>query len=278
LQATLRGHRRISYAQFSPDGRRILSSSYDGSVRVWKVADATQQHVYRDHGGTVYGAAFDHEGGHIASAGVDNRVVVRSLTGGPPVIHAGHRDWVLGVAFSPNDRQLLSASKDGTIRILDARRASSTVRVLRGHDGPVNTATFSPDGQQVLSGGADRTVRVWSLRGERPVVLRGHQGAVESVAFDPTGDRIVSSGVDGTVRIWDPHGGEPLVTLREYRDRAWTGSFSPNGANILSSGDDTVWLESCEVCGTTADIVKLARARVHRQLSGSERERFLGTP
>jgi WD40 repeat protein len=150
--------------------------------------------------------------------------------------------------------------------------------VLRGHAGPANTATFSPDGQQVLSGGADGTVRVWSLRGGRPVILRGHEGAVESAAFSPDGDRIVSSGLDGKVLLWDARGGEPLVTLHQYRGRAWSASFSPNGAGVLSSGDGTVWLAPCEVCGTTANILGLARARADRRLSRPERERFLHTP
>jgi len=277
LEATLRGHAQISYAQFSPDDRHVVSFSYDGTVRVWRVADGTLQHVFRDHGGSVYAAAFDREGRHVASGGVDGRIVVRSLSGGPPVIHTGHGSWVVSVSFSPNGRQLLSTYQDGTIRIWDAVRASRSARVLRGHNGPV-TATFSPDGQQVLSGGADRTVRVWSLHGGRPVILRGHDDAVESAAFSPDGDRIVSSGLDGKVLLWDPHGGEPLVTLHQYRGRAWSAAFSPDGTDVLSSGDDTVWLAPCEVCGSTPDILKLARARADRRLSRPERERFLGTP
>jgi WD40 repeat protein len=182
------------------------------------------------------------------------------------------------VSFSPNDRQLLSAGQDGKIIIWDALRAARPIRVLRGHSGPVDTATFSPDGQRVLSGGAEGTVRVWSLRGAAPVVLRGHSGAVESVAFSPTGHRIASSGIDGTVLLWDSSGGEPLATLHRYHGLAWSASFSPDGSNILSSGDNTIWLAPCEVCGSTGRILTLARSRAGRHLSEPERERFLGTP
>jgi WD40 repeat protein len=278
LQATLRGHSELSYAQFSPDDRRVLSVSQDDTVRVWRTADGKPLRVLRDHGHhNVYAAAIDHAGRRIASGGADNRIVVRDLTGGP-VVRTGHTDAVNDVSFSPDDRLLLSAADDGTIRIWDARRAFRPLRVLRGHTGAVSAATFSPDGRKVLSAGVDGTLRVASLHGGDPIVLRGHNGAVESAAFNPSGTRIVSSGIDSTVRLWDPHGGEPLATLHAYRSRAWSASFSSDGADVLSSGDDSVWLVRCEVCGTTADILKLAAARAGRQLSGRERKRVLETP
>ena len=279
LQATLRGHSELSYARFSPDDRRVLSVSEDDTVRVWRAADGKPLRVLRDHGHhNVYAAAIDHAGKRIASGGADNRIVVRDLTGGPPVVRTGHNDAVNDVSFSPDDRLLLSAADDGTIRIWDARRAFRPLRVLRGHAGAVSAATFSPDGRKVLSAGVDGTLRVASLHGGDPVVLRGHDGAVESAAFNPSGTRIVSSGIDSTVRLWDPNGGEPLATLHTFRSRAWSASFSSDGSDVVSSGDDSVWLIRCEVCGTTADILKLAAARAGRQLSGRAQKRVPETP
>jgi WD40 repeat protein len=279
LQATLRGHSELSYAWFSPDDRRVLSVSQDDTVRVWRAADGKPLHVFRDHGHhNVYAAAIDHAGRRIVSGGEDNRIVVRDLTGGPPVVLTGHNGAVNSVSFSPDDRLLLSAGGDGTIRIWDAQRAFRPLQVLRGHAGAVSAATFSPDGQKVLSAGVDGTLRVASLHGGDSVVLHGHDGAVDSAAFNPSGTRIVSSGIDKTVRLWDPHGGEPLATLHTYGIRAWSASFSSDGADVLSSGDDSVSLVRCEVCGTTADILKLAAARAGRQLSGRGRQRVLETP
>jgi WD40 repeat protein len=279
LQAMLRGHTKRSYAWFSPGGRRVVSGSEDGTVRVWGAADGTQLRRFKDHGDhQVFAAAIDHAGKRVASGGGDGRVVVRELTGGPPVILLGHKGSVNDVSFSPDDKLLLSAGADGTIRIWDARRAFRPLRVLHGHDGAVNAATLTPDGRHVLSAGTDGTIRVWSLNGGRPVILRGHHGAVESAAFNPAGNRIVSSGIDGTVRLWDPRGGQPIATLHTYSGRAWSARFSPNGDDILSSGDDTVRLASCDICDTTANILRRARARMDRRLSSIEQEQHLGTP
>jgi WD40 repeat protein len=265
LVARLRGHTERSHATFSPDDRRVLSFSDDGTVRIWRVADGKQEHVFDDHGDLpVYAATFDERGRRIVSGGQAGRIVLRSLKGGPPTVRNAGQAAVNDVSFSPNDQRLLSAGAKGTIKIWDGRRALGPVGVLRGHSGPVHVARFSSDGRRILSAGADGTVRIWNLQGRTAVVLRGHNGAVTSAAFRPTDDRIVTSGIDGTVRIWDPQGGEPLVTLLTYGGGSWSASFSPDGSDVVSSGDDSVRLTPCEVCGTTADVLRLARARAQR--------------
>ena len=47
--------------------------------------------------------------------------------------------------------------------------------VLRGHDGPVNTATFSPDEKQVLTSSEDGSAILWKLEtGQPEQQLSGH--------------------------------------------------------------------------------------------------------
>ena len=73
---------------------------------------------------------------------------------------------MLGAAFGPDGRLVLTWGADGTARIWDAASGRS-LNVLRGHRGRVLAAAFSPDGERVVTGGEDRSARIWDVASGR---------------------------------------------------------------------------------------------------------------
>ncbi len=84
---------------------------------------------------------------------------------------AGHENYVLGIAWSPDNKAVASASGDTTVRIwyLDGRPARS----LAGHQAPVIDVAWSPTGDRLASASADDMVRVWSAEGKPLQTLAG---------------------------------------------------------------------------------------------------------
>src|ERR1700678_3943797 len=63
----LKGHTgRIRSVAFSPNGAILASSSYDGTVRWWNVADGKEIRVLRDQG-RVFSLAFSPDGKQLAA-------------------------------------------------------------------------------------------------------------------------------------------------------------------------------------------------------------------
>jgi WD40 repeat protein len=269
----LPGHSALSVTGFSPDGTQIVSVSHDSSVRLYDIGSGRSREL-RFPRFRKFAVAMN-EAGQIAVGGDHDAIVVQTADGANRFALRGHEGPVNALAFSPDGTQLASASDDGTARVwnLQTRRA----HVIDADAEQVRSVSYSDDGTRLATAGADGTVRIWPADGGRPVVLVGHEGPVNSAEFDHRGDRIVSFGLDGTVRVWDTAGGETLVVLHRHEAGTASGAadFSPDGRSVVSAGRDGMRITACEVCGTFADVLRVAGSRAERRLSASERQRLV---
>ncbi|MEO8621236.1 MAG: hypothetical protein ABI625_09230, partial [bacterium] len=92
--------------------------------------------------------------------GYNNSATVYKIGGGDSIPLVGHTGTVTHVSFSPDGKQVLTASSDNTARVwtLDPPRTSL---ILRGHRFAIKSAAFSANGSKVLTVGNDSTARVW---------------------------------------------------------------------------------------------------------------------
>ncbi len=153
-------------------------------------------------------------------------------------VFKGHTDRVTSSSFNPNGSQIVSASKDRSVRIWDATTGAQ-LGVLEGHRASVNSASFSPDGSRIVSTSEDKTVRIWdATTGVLLKVLEGHVASVNSASFGPNGSQIVSASKDRSVRIWDATTGARLGVLEGHMASVNSASFSPDGSRIVSTSED----------------------------------------
>ena len=71
---------------------------------------------------------------------------------------------------SPDGRQVVTASPDGTARLWDAG-SGEPLAVLRGHEDVVTSAVFSPDGRQVVTASVDGTARIFLVNFDDLIAL-----------------------------------------------------------------------------------------------------------
>ena len=165
---TLKGHTKFvpTTVVYSPDGRRILSGSTNGSVIV---CDSKTGKIlfgpFTAHSDFVRSVSFHPSGETFVTGSFDKTLTIWDANNFKPIlknIHV-HSDLVLSVQYSPDGTSILSASEDGTLRLSDAKKGRPTCDSVQNRC-VVFMASFSPDGRRVASGGEDGKVRIWEVR------------------------------------------------------------------------------------------------------------------
>ncbi|NJM87173.1 MAG: hypothetical protein HC847_08235 [Hydrococcus sp. RU_2_2] len=236
----LKGHEdRVNAVAVSPDGQKIVSGSWDKTLRLWNPEGNPIEKPFRGHEGEITSVAFSGDGKTIASGSGDGTVRLWNAKGiaiGMPMW--GHEGDVTSVAFSQDGQIIASGGVDGTVRLWDLQ-GNSIGQPFYGHEGDITSVAFSGDGQTIASGGGDGTVRLWDLQGT-PIgePFRGHEDKVAGIAFSPDGQLIASGSWDATVKLWDLQGKAIGKPFRGHDDYVIAIAFDPQGTTIASGSSD----------------------------------------
>jgi WD40 repeat protein len=186
-----RGHLVLAVA-FSPDGRTLTGAGHGHEVGLWEVARPGQPPRRIAHRwGTVHPhhrLAFSADGQLLAvDAGSD--VVVLDVPGRRAwrKLARAHRHQVVGLAFSPRRRSLVSVGMEGSIKSWDLK--ANRLSLAPGHAlGPVHGLAFAPDGATLYTASRDEPAEV----------------TVVPFAFVAMNYQTVAEGnTDTSVRLWD---------------------------------------------------------------------------
>jgi WD40 repeat protein len=249
-------HTTVAAAEFSPDGKLLVTGSWDNSVRIWDAQSGQALHKLgtalgqpqEEHRGKVNSATFAPDGGLVLTASDDATAKLWSTRDWSLVrTLRGHTGGVLHAAFARDGRRIVTASRDETARLWDVK-SGQELAVLSGHRGLVMQAVFSDDGNWLATGSADHSAQIWELDGTTatPVhTLKGHTASVTAVAFSPDASRVLTGSEDYTVKLWDAHAGREILTLSGHTQGVTSVAFSPSGHEALTASRDgtaILWL------------------------------------
>lgn len=258
IATTYRGHTEPVYAvALTPDGTKLVTGSFDTTVRLWDVATGKEEKVFS----------------------------------GP----TGHTKMVQSVAITPNGRLIASGAADGSLRFWDIpiplksqvwtdpaprltmllaspryalpfnaaalmRTADKTLTATLGsgaikpfpHPASINSIAFHPKESTIMAtGAADGRVRIIDFA--KNVLLKeilahvtpkdNKTSPVYSVAFSPDGSKILSSSFDHSLKLHDASSGAFVREFKAFDEKTfpkghneevYAAAFSPDGKLIAS--------------------------------------------
>ncbi|MBE9029043.1 AAA-like domain-containing protein [filamentous cyanobacterium LEGE 11480] len=326
LLKTFKGYTKgLNRAQFSSDSQYILTietrnkrKARTWSARIWSVKSGKLVNHIKDKPGIVRDIRFQSRDARLLTSNqikTDNFVRVWSTSSAQPLsMLKGHRERVNRARFSPDGRQILTASRDRTARIWSAN-SGKLERMIRNHGGVVREAHFSPDGTRILtvSSGlvylwqadtgrllarfrhrgskyrfspdgtrlltvSGNSVYVWSVdRGTLIGILKGHQSSITQARFSPDGRRILTASRDRSARLWSTNMGQHFRTLKGLKHIVREAHFSQDGTRVITLSSDQaarIWSVSS---GQLLDTLKDSRlARLSNIRFSPDGKRFVG--
>jgi WD40 repeat protein len=151
-----------------------------------------------------------------------------------PMIVLHHREPVTAAEFSPDGQLVVTASRDGTARLWDARSGRHLISLH--HRDPVTTALFAPDGSVVLTA-AGTVARLWDARTGaavgQPMV---HGGVVSLCRFSADSQEVLTVS-QASAQVWSRQG-QPLGPPMLHRSPVSAADISPDGSRAVTAAYD----------------------------------------
>ncbi|MFE9251274.1 repetative protein [Streptomyces sp. NPDC007088] len=191
----------LTHVGLRPDGQRLASCSYDGTVIIW-------------------------------DTGTPARPV--------PLARLRHRRLVNASAWNPADPEVLAtASADKTVAIwrVTERGRTHLHTVLARHTDDINSVAWLPDGERLICVSEDGRATLWSaVDGTFLAEIGAHEAHCMMVSVGAHG-LVATVGEDGLVAVTDPDGSRAPVT-RHYDSSIEGCAWSHSGRLLAVARDD----------------------------------------
>ncbi|MCA9139023.1 MAG: hypothetical protein KDB00_19760 [Planctomycetales bacterium] len=156
---------RFTALSFSTDSRVLASTGWDGVCFLHRPDDGTGGQLGVKANDGIMTVRFSPKGSFLAFGGYDNKVHVwRCADDIKKFVSvgqlSGHSDGIDDLVFSSDERTLITACDNNTLRVWDIGEQQERISLVE-HTSAVEALAMTESGDLLISGSRDGTIRLW---------------------------------------------------------------------------------------------------------------------
>ncbi len=240
---TFAGHtKQVIACDFSPDGAKLVSASWDKTLRIWDVKSGQCDQTLIGNK-AVNACRFSPDGKRIVSGGYEKTLIIWDARTGEPIINlVGHSGKINSCQYSPDGKQIISAGEDKSIKIWDSS-SGQLLRSLDGYPKEVDVCKISPDGKFLLSA-SDKSIWISETASETGInKIFSSRYDIKDCTFSPDGKRFMAVN-PFSIFVWDDLNKDPSKEIKIPNSAGTLRScaFSPDNRRIIAAVDKAIYI------------------------------------
>ncbi|MDJ0772536.1 MAG: AAA-like domain-containing protein [Mastigocoleus sp. MO_167.B18] len=253
LLTTLSGHQKnLNVAEFSADGKLILTTSLDKTAKLWDINGNLISTLNGHQEGINYGK-FSPDSKLIITTSSDKTAKLWDINGNLISTLNTQDTPLINTEFSPDSKRILTSSNQATkIWDINGNLISTLISSDSSSELGFHNAKLSPNGKHIVTLLQDGEAKLWDINGNLIRTLNAHKFKrnrtilfIYNLEFSPNGQHFLIAGPDGEVNVWDINGNLIFTFNCPPNQDGYAicnSKFSPDSQSILISSPETAWI------------------------------------
>ena len=242
------GHLKyVTCSDFSPDGKYIVTGSYDNTIKLWNIKNGREIRSFNQHTDKIKTVVFSSDGTKILSASSDNKAIVFDvLTANVIASFSIAKDVLMSAVFSNDGSKVLTMNNRDETQVWGIKTNSLLGTYKKGFSAKIHSLWFSPDGTKILSYKNYKEAQVIDIETQKEL-LNIEFDKANSMSYSPDGKYIAIGSAKLFAKVFDAETGKEINRFKNNE------SIKCDGCNTLVaiSNDSKTLLTGSNKTGIT---------------------------